>query len=62
MMPPMLSLITATFTETAERQRATGMWAATTGLGAALGPIIGGLLLRGSSLSTNPLAPAHRAS
>lgn len=45
MMPSTLSLITSIFTETAERQRAIGLWAATTGVGAALGPIVGGLLL-----------------
>jgi len=45
MMPSTLSLITAIFTDTAERQRAISLWAATTGLGAAIGPIVGGLLL-----------------
>jgi EmrB/QacA subfamily drug resistance transporter len=45
MMPSTLSLITAIFTGQAERQRAIGLWAATTGVGAALGPIVGGLLL-----------------
>jgi len=45
MMPSTLSLITAIFTGTAERQRAISLWAATTGLGAAIGPIVGGLLL-----------------
>jgi len=44
-MPSTLSLITSMYTEVRERQRAFGMWAATTGAGVALGPIIGGLLL-----------------
>jgi EmrB/QacA subfamily drug resistance transporter len=45
MMPSTLSLITSIFTDPTERQRAIGLWAATTGVGAALGPIVGGLLL-----------------
>jgi EmrB/QacA subfamily drug resistance transporter len=45
MTPSTLSLITAIFTDTAERRRAISLWAATTGIGAALGPIVGGLLL-----------------
>lgn len=44
-MPSTLSIITATFTDRGERQRALGFWAATTGAGIALGPIVGGLLL-----------------
>jgi len=44
-MPSTLALITSMYTETRERQRAFGIWAATTGAGVALGPIIGGLLL-----------------
>jgi EmrB/QacA subfamily drug resistance transporter len=45
MMPSTLSLITSIFTDAGERQRAISLWAATTGVGAAFGPIVGGLLL-----------------
>ena len=45
MMPSTLSIITDMFQDGAERQRAIGIWSGTTGVGFALGPIIGGLLL-----------------
>ena len=44
-MPATLSIITNTFRDHGERQRALGIWAATSGAGVALGPIVGGCLL-----------------
>jgi EmrB/QacA subfamily drug resistance transporter len=45
MIPSTLSIITDMYRDPRERQRAISMWAATTGVGVALGPIMGGLLL-----------------
>ena len=44
-MPSTLAIITNVFSNPGERQRAFGFWAATSGAGVALGPIVGGLLL-----------------
>src|SRR5437868_12742137 len=43
--PSTLSLIANAFTERAERAKAIGLWGATTGIGVATGPIVGGWLL-----------------
>jgi len=45
MMPATLSLIRLTFTDDRERSLAIGIWAAVASGGAALGPVVGGLLL-----------------
>jgi EmrB/QacA subfamily drug resistance transporter len=45
MFPATLSLISNIFTERRERARAIGLWGATTGVGIATGPIVGGWLL-----------------
>jgi EmrB/QacA subfamily drug resistance transporter len=44
-MPATLSLLVSVFTDTRERAMALGIWAATAGLGVALGPVVGGVLL-----------------
>jgi EmrB/QacA subfamily drug resistance transporter len=45
MFPATLSLIANVFTDRAERAKAIGLWGATTGVGVATGPIVGGWLL-----------------
>jgi EmrB/QacA subfamily drug resistance transporter len=44
-MPATLSLVVSVFTDARERAIAIGIWAATAGVGVALGPVLGGLLL-----------------
>ena len=44
-MPATLSLLVSVFTDARERAMAIGIWAATAGLGVALGPVLGGFLL-----------------
>ena len=59
--PPSLALIGRLFTEPSERARAIGLWAASTGLAVAVGPVLGGVLTgalgwRGLFLVNVPLA------
>jgi len=44
LMPVTLAIIAATFTDVRNRARAIGLWAATAGLAAAAGPLLGGVL------------------
>lgn len=48
-MPTTLTMMRVVFTDPAERARALGLWAAVSGIGAAIGPIVGGLLLESFS-------------
>src|SRR4029453_14676198 len=50
--PATLSLLTNVFRERGERARAIGLWGATTGVGIAAGPILGGWLLEHFSWSS----------
>src|SRR5260370_6402668 len=47
--PAALSIITVTFAEGAERNRALGIWGAVVGAGGAAGVLLGGILTRGLS-------------
>ena len=44
-MPATLSILTNVFTEPNDRAKAIGIWSGTTGLGVAIGPVVGGWLL-----------------
>jgi EmrB/QacA subfamily drug resistance transporter len=48
-MPATLSLLISVFSDARERAMAIGLWAATAGLGVALGPVVGGAVVDGIS-------------
>lgn len=50
--PTTLSIITNTFPQRRQRAKAIGVWGAVTGLGVALGPVVGGVLLAHFSWSS----------
>lgn len=50
--PATLAILTNTFTDAKERSAAVGVWTGITGLGVALGPITGGILLQHFSWSS----------
>ena len=59
--PATLAILTHTFTDAKERAAAVGVWTGITGLGVALGPITGGILLQHFSWSSvfSPPSPSR---